>query len=158
VVEVATAVASAIGGDRVALRISPYGANGGMREYPEIDETYLALAQALAPLGLAYLHVADHFGASNGGPGVNPKLEALKAKLREAWGTRVFLVGGSFDKDAAARAVEEGKVDLVGFGKAFLSNPDLVRRFRDGLALNAPDPSTFFTPGAKGYTDYPTAP
>ncbi|HYQ45191.1 MAG TPA: alkene reductase [Polyangiaceae bacterium] len=157
-VEVATEVAAAIGGDRLALRISPYGKNGGMSEYPEIDETYLALAKALAPLGLAYLHVADHFGLSFGGPGAHPKLEALKVQLREAWRPRAFLVGGSFDKDSAIRALAEGKVDLVGFGRAFLANPDLVRRFRDDLSLNAPDPSTFFTPGAKGYTDYPLAP
>ena len=156
--ELATETAAAIGADRVALRISPYGKNGGMSEYPELDETYLGLAKALAPLGLAYLHVADHFGVSFGGPGSHPKLEALKANLREAWGPRAFLVGGSFDKASATRALSEGKVDLVGFGRAFLANPDLVRRFRDDLSLNAPDPSTFFTPGAKGYTDYPHAP
>ncbi|MGC4094554.1 MAG: alkene reductase [Polyangiaceae bacterium] len=158
VIEVATDVAAAIGADRVALRISPYGKNGGMSEYPEVDETYLSVAKALARLGVVYLHVADHFGTSNGGPGAHPKLEALKAKLREVWAPRAFLVGGSFDKDLAARALTEGKVDLVGFGRAFLANPNLVRRFRDGLALNAADPSTFFTPGAKGYTDYPVAP
>ncbi|HET9929227.1 MAG TPA: alkene reductase [Polyangiaceae bacterium] len=157
VVEVAQAVAAAIGGDRLALRISPYGKNGGMSEYPEIDETYLALAKALAPLGLAYLHVADHFATSNGGPGAHPGLEALKSKLREALPGSAFLVGGSLDKDAAERAVKEGKLDLVGFGRAFLANPDLVRRFREGLELNAADPSTFFTPGVKGYTDYATA-
>jgi len=157
-VEVATQTAAAIGADRLALRISPYGKNGGMSEYPEVDDTYLAVATALAPLGLAYLHVADHFGVSNGGPGANPKLEALKAKLREVWRPRAFLVGGSFQKDSAARALAEGTVDLVGFGRAFLANPDLVHRFRHDMALNAPDPSTFFTPGPKGYTDYPAAP
>lgn len=157
-IEVATEVAAAIGADRVALRISPYGKNGGMRDYPEVDETYLALARALAPLGLAYLHVADHFGVSNGGPGAHPELEALKAKLREAWRPRAFLVGGSFDKASAARALADGRVDLVGFGRAFLANPDLVRRFLHDLTLNAADPTTFFTPGEKGYIDYPAAP
>ena len=53
--------------------------------------------------------------------------------------------------------MKEGKADLVGFGRAFLANPDLVRRFQNGLVLNAADPSTFFTPGVKGYIDYSTA-
>ncbi|NUP13226.1 MAG: alkene reductase [Polyangiaceae bacterium] len=156
-VEVTRATAAAIGADRVGLRISPYGKANGTSEYPETDETYMALAKALAPLGLAYLHVADHFGATNGGPGAYPKLEALKAKLRDIWGEGPFLIGGSFEKDSAVRAVKEGTTDLVGFGKAFIANPDLVRRFREGLELSAPDATTFFTPGAKGYTDYPSA-
>lgn len=158
VLEVASEVAAAIGGDRLALRISPYGKNGGMSEYAEIDETYLLLAKELAPLGLAYLHVADHFAVSNGGPGAHPGLEALKLKLREAWRPRAFLVGGSLDKASAERALAEGRVDLVGFGRAFLANPDLVRRFLHDLELNTADPSTFFTPGEKGYIDYPHAP
>ena len=53
--------------------------------------------------------------------------------------------------------MKDGVADLTGFGKAFLANPDLVRRFEKKLPLNAPDPSTFFTPGPKGYIDYPTA-
>ncbi len=158
VVEVASAVAAAIGGDRVALRVSPYGKNGGMSEYPEIDETYLALTKALAPFGIAYLHVADHFGTTNGGPGSHPKLEALKSALKSALPAgSAFLIGGSFDRESAERTVKEGKADLVGFGRAFLANPDLVRRFQNGLVLNAADPSTFFTPGVKGYIDYSTA-
>lgn len=152
VVEVAHAVAEVIGGDRLAVRISPYAEINGHVRYPDIDETYLALVRGLAPIGLAYLHVADQFGTDR-----HPGLEALKPKLREAALPSAFLVGGSFDKATAEQAVRDGRVDLVGFGKAFVANPDLVRRFRDDLPLNTPDPSTFFTPGAKGYIDYPTA-
>ncbi|WXB11843.1 alkene reductase [Pendulispora albinea] len=155
VVEVAEAVAEAIDSDRVGIRISPYAEINRMQEYPEIDETYLALSKRLVSLRLVYLHVADQFGVSSGGPGRHAGLDALKPKLREAWGTRTFFIGGNFNKESAARAVKEGLVDLVGFGKAFLANPDLVRRFREGLPLNAPDETTFFTPGPKGYTDYP---
>ena len=53
--------------------------------------------------------------------------------------------------------MNEGLVDLIGLGRAFLANPDLVARFEKGQALNAPDMGTFFAPGAKGYTDYPLA-
>lgn len=148
-IEVTRAVAAAIGADRVGMRISPHGLGSGMVAYPEIDETYVSLARALAPLGLAYLHVADQAGP-------NAKLDALKRGLREVW-PGVLLVGGSFTRDSAERAVKDGVADLTGHGKAFLANPDLVRRFRENLPLNAPDPSTFFSPGPKGYVDYPTA-
>jgi N-ethylmaleimide reductase len=150
-IEVTRAVVAAIGADKVAIRLSPHGLASGMVDYPEVDETYLALAKALAPLGLAYVHIADHAG-----PKGNPKLDALKASLRKVW-PGVLLVGGSFEHASAERAVSEGVADLAGFGKAYLANPDLAHRFQKGLPLNAPDPSTFFTPGPKGYIDYPTA-
>jgi 2,4-dienoyl-CoA reductase-like NADH-dependent reductase (Old Yellow Enzyme family) len=52
--------------------------------------------------------------------------------------------------------IEAGEADAVGFGVPFLANPDLPERFRQGAPLNQPDPTTFYAPGAKGYTDYPT--
>jgi N-ethylmaleimide reductase len=54
-------------------------------------------------------------------------------------------------------ALSEGRADLVAFGRPFLANPDLVTRLEKALPLNAPDFGTFYTPGPKGYTDYPTA-
>ena len=54
-------------------------------------------------------------------------------------------------------ALREGKGDLFAFARPFLANPDLVQRLENNRPLNAPDPSTFYTPGPKGYTDYPTA-
>ena len=53
--------------------------------------------------------------------------------------------------------LQEGRADLVAFGRPFLANPDLVARLQRGLPLNAPDLATFYTPGPKGYTDYPAA-
>jgi N-ethylmaleimide reductase len=103
--------------------------------------TYLALAQAIAPLPLAYLHVMrTGIGA--------------EAALREVFpGT--LLVGGGFLKDEANLTLAEGRADAIVFGSAYLANPDLVQRFERDAPLNAPDPSTFYTPGPKGYTDYP---
>ena len=57
----------------------------------------------------------------------------------------------------AEQAINDGRGDLVAFGRAWLANPDLVERLTAGIPLNAPDASTFYTPGAKGYTDYPRA-
>ncbi len=151
VVEVAKAAAAAIGADKVGIRLSPYGVASGMAAYPEVEEEYLLLVKELAALGLVYIHVADH--KAQGAPEVPP---AFKQALRKAWNGS-FIIGGSFDQASAQKAVEDGLVDLAGIGRAFLANPDLVERFKKGLPLNQPDYTTLFTPGAKGYTDYPLA-
>jgi N-ethylmaleimide reductase len=150
-VEVAKAVAGAIGGEKVGMRLSPYGANAGMKPYPEVDETYAALVRALVPTGIQYLHLVDH--SAMGAPAVP---EALKHSLRRAW-PRTYIVSGGFDRAKAEGALREGKGDLVAFGRPFISNPDLVARLEKGLPLAAPDFATFYTPGPKGYTDYPAA-
>ena len=67
-----------------------------------------------------------------------------------------FILAGGLDKAGAHQALSEGRADLVAMGKAFLANPDLVQRMRQDAPLNAPAADTFHTPGAKGYTDYPT--
>ena len=116
-----------------------------------MEETYFKLLPLLADAGLVYLHIVDH--AAMGAPVVPT---AFKQALRKAW-PRTFFIGGSFDQASGQQAVNEGLVDLIGLGRAFLANPDLVQRFQKGQALNAPDMGTFFAPGAKGYTDYPLA-
>lgn len=151
VVEVAKAVAEAIGGDKVGIRLSPYGTASGMAAYAEVDETYLALASALNDAGLVYLHLVDH--AALGNPAIP---DAFRADLRRAW-PRSFITGGSFDLASAQAALAAGMTDLVGMGRAFIANPDLVARLKDGIALAAPDFGTFYTPGEKGYTDYKAA-
>jgi N-ethylmaleimide reductase len=104
--------------------------------------TYVALAKAITPLGLAYLHVMR--------AGIGAEIV-----LREAYpGT--LLVGGGFRKEEANKAIEEGLADAIVFGSTYLANPDLITRFQREAPLNAPDASTFYSPGAKGYTDYPT--
>lgn len=151
VVEVAQAVAAAIGGERTGMRISPYGMAGGMAPYSELDETYLALAKAMDAAGLVYLHVANHAGMGN------PPIPAeFCAALREAW-PRTLIIGGSFDLASAVAAVASGQADLVGFGRTFIANPDLVARLAKGIALATPNGDTFYTPGPAGYTDYSSA-
>jgi N-ethylmaleimide reductase len=147
--EVARAVAVTIGAGRVGIRLSPFGAFNATGTYPEQGEQYLALARELSSLGLVYLHVLDH--SAMGAPAVPAE---YKAKLRSAW-KGVFILAGGFDRNAAEKALAENRADLIAFGKPFLANPDLVERLRKGASLNAPDFPTFYTPGAKGYTDYP---
>ena len=151
VLEVAKAVAAAIGGERVGIRLSPYGVNAGMKPYPEIDETYTALVPRLAATGIQYVHLVDH--SAMGAPEVP---EQLKRALRAAW-PRTFILAGGFDRASAEAALRQGHADLVAFGRPFLANPDLIARLQRNLALNPPDFATFYTPGPKGYTDYPAA-
>jgi N-ethylmaleimide reductase len=151
VLAVAAAVAAAIGGERVGIRLSPYGVNAGMKAYPEIDETYTTLVPRLAATGLQYVHLVDH--SAMGAPAVP---DGLKRALRALW-PRTFILAGGFDRASAEAALREGHADLVAFGRPFLANPDLVTRLHQGLPLNAVDFATCYTPGPKGYTDYPVA-
>jgi len=105
-------------------------------------ETYTALVKALSPMGLAYLHVLR-----------SPPLPNVFELLRPLF-KGPFLAGGGFDRESGNAALAEGAADFVVFGKLFVSNPDLPARFANGASLNAFEVSTFYTPGAKGYTDY----
>jgi N-ethylmaleimide reductase len=151
VVETARATAAAIGGERVGIRLSPHGVASDMKPYPEIEETYLALVNALAAAGLAYVHVVDH--SAMGAPAVP---ETLKLAMRQAW-PRTFILAGGFDLAGAQAVLAGNRGDLVAIGRPFISNPDLVSRLEQGGELAAPDFATFYTPGPQGYTDYPVA-
>ena len=148
--EVVRATVAAVGAHRVGIRLSPYGVFNGTGAFEGVDAQYLALVTELSALGLLYVHVLDH--SAMGAPAVPA---SLKASLRAAF-KGSFILAGGFDRDSAEAALVAGKADLIGFGRPFLANPDLVARMQAGAALNAPDMGSFYTPGEKGYTDYPT--
>lgn len=149
VIEVTQAVADAIGADRVGIRISPeHNVQGAVEvDAADVQETYAHLVDALAPLKLAYLSVLHRDPASE-----------LVRDLRTRFGG-TFLLNSGFGvittREEAMSIVADGHADAVVVGRPAIANPDLVRRWRDGLPTNEPDPSTFYTDGAKGYTDYP---
>lgn len=148
-VEVAKRCAAKIGADRVGMRISPYGAFNAMVADPAMDDLFESLAKELSGLNLLYIHVVDH--SSMGAPEVSAN---IKAKIRKAFkGT--YILSGGYDRARAEADLQQKLGDLVAFGRPFLSNPNLVNKLREGRELTAPDFSTFYTPGAKGYTDYP---
>ena len=149
VVEVVTAVAAAIGAERVGLRISPAH---NVQDAWETDgqnllATYGSLVDAIKPLGLAYLSILH-----------NDPAGALVKKLRQRFGGTVILNTGFAvvtTRQEAAELMEQGLCDAVAVGRPAIANPDLVRRWSEGYPVNEPDPSTFYTDGAEGYTDYP---
>ena len=148
-VEILTAVAAAIGADRTALRISPeHNIQGAVETDPaDVAATYTALADGLAPLGLAFVDIlhADPAGE-------------LVQKIRHAAAVPTVLntgFGSPTTRESAAGILEDGLADAVAIGRAALANPDLAARWAAGAEENAPDPSTFYAPDARGYTDYP---
>jgi N-ethylmaleimide reductase len=148
VIEVAQAVTAAIGPERVGIRISPGHQVQGMNETDSADlaATYGTLVDALAPLGMAYLHVL-----------ADPTAELVQ-DLRKRFGGPLIAndgFGTVTTREDAQRIVEGGLADLVAVGRNYIANPDLVRRWQTGAELNTPDADTFYSGGPRGYIDYP---
>lgn len=144
-IEVIQAVNSVWGSDRVGVRLSPLNSYNDM-----IDSDPVALAtwlgKRLDGCGLAYLHLmrGDFLGQQQG-----DVLTPVRAVYKG-----VLIANMGYTAEEAEAAIAAGQCDAVAFGASFLANPDLPERFRRGAPLNQPDPDTFYTPGAKGYTDY----
>ena len=146
-IEVLEAVSTVFGSKRVGVRISTLNSYNNMIDSDPIGlSTWLA--QRLNALDLAYLHVmrGDFFGQQQGD---------LLTPIRAAY-KGVLIANMGYTAAEATQAIAEGKVDAVAFGSSFLANPDLPARIKAGAPLNQPNPSTFYTPGPEGYTDYPT--
>ena len=152
VLEVVDAAIAAIGKDKVGIRLSPFGVFNDMPDYPAMASDYTYLAQQLNARGLVYVHLVDH--SPMGAPEVP---QSIKETIRREFKGCLILSGG-YDAERAESDLATQKCDLIAVGRPFLANPDLVARWKTHAAVNAPDFSTFYTPGVKGYTDYPTLP
>ena len=144
--EVIAAVSRVWGSDRVGLRLSPLNSYNSMIDSDPIGlSTWLA--QRLNDFDLAYLHLMR-------GDFLQQQRGDVMTPVRENY--RGVLIGNmGYTPDEASAAIAQGKVDGVAFGTAFLANPDLPVRIAAGAPLNAPQPASFYTPGAAGYTAYP---
>lgn len=148
--EVADSVAEAIGADKTAIRLSPYGVASDMPHYPEIHDTYVYLSEELNKLEIACIHLVDH--SAMGAPAVPAE---MKQAIRNNFKNTIILSGG-YDKERAEADIESGLGDLVAFGRPFINNPDLVDRFRNDNPLSQDlKMDLFYTADEKGYTDYP---
>ena len=148
--EVMSAVVGAIGGGRTGLRLSPVTPSNDAGPDSAPQSLFEYSVRALAPAKLAYLHLVE--GQTGGARDFAPfDYAALRALFNGAW-----MVNNGYTGAMAQAVVASGAADLVAFGKAFIANPDLGRRLREGAALNVPDNGTFYGGGAEGYTDYPT--
>ncbi len=150
VIKAVEATIAAVGKERVGIRLSPFGVFNDMPLYDAMQGDYVYLAEQLQRVGLAYIHLVDH--SAMGAPTVPP---SMKETFRRVF-TNTLILSGGYDAERAEADLAGGKGDLIALGRPFLANPDLVTRWKGKHQLNAPDMSTFYTPGPKGYTDYVT--
>jgi N-ethylmaleimide reductase len=147
--EVTAVCAAAIGADRLGVRLSPVSTAGDSHDsHPQ--DLFDYVVSALDPMGLAYLHIVE--GETGGARDSIPfDYGALRDRFYGVW-----MVNNGYDRQMAIDAVTSGWADLVSFGRAFISNPDLVERLRQNAPLNPlMDQETFYGGNAHGYTDYP---
>lgn len=153
--EVTETLVSAVGSGRVGVRLSPFGVANGSGEDDPIP-LYRAAITALAPMGLAYLHLIEPRVAGGArSDALRADVPAASELFRRFW-PGVLVAAGGYDAAGAARAVADGNADAVAFGRAFISTPDLVERLRVGAPFNPWHRPTFYGGNAAGYTDYPT--
>ena len=144
--EVTAAVCEVWGSDRVGVRISPVNSYNSMIDSDPVGLTTW-LATKLNDFNLAYLHMmrSDFF---------QQQKDDVMTPARAAY-KGVIIGNMGYKADEATQAIAEGKLDAVAFGTSFLANPDLPARIAAKAALNSARPSTFYSPGPEGYTDYP---
>lgn len=149
--EVVDAAVSVMGKERVGIKLAPHTRGDGIFDANPV-ETFGTAAEQLGKRGIAYVTLVE-------GPGERHKpddeVPALMPVFRKAFGG-ALIVNGGYGRDTAEEVISSGKADLVSFAIPFISNPDLVERFRLGASLQPGDEATFHSGGAKGYIDYPT--
>ncbi len=138
---------------RVGVRFNPsmHQAQG-----MEVDEltipTFEYIITRLNHYGLAYIHLTEPFTPVQNVPHAVTEVARHFRPLYNG----TLIINKGFTQQTGNRVIEENEADLVAYGVPFLSNPDLVERFRKNAPLNVPDNQTFYTPGKKGYIDYPS--
>jgi len=136
------AIAADQGSAFVAVKLSP-----GWTFHNVFDDdapaTYSYVTKELSKRHIAYLQVGNY--------GMDWDVYATLRPLFDG----PFMTVASFTRKSAAEMIAAGGTDLVGFGQAFIANPDLAERFRNGWEINRPDIATYYSQGAEGYTDYP---
>lgn len=148
-IEVMTAVAQAIGAGRTALRLSPVTPSNDIGQDSDPQALFNHVAERLQPLGLAFLEVVE--GATGGARELlGFDFTQMRQRFAGPW-----VVNNGYDRAMALEAVASGHADAVAFGRAFISNPDLVERLRQDAPLAKAHSATFYGGGAEGYTDYP---
>jgi N-ethylmaleimide reductase len=147
--EIARRMAQKIGKEKVGIRLSPFGVFNDMASDEKMNDTFEYLAEKLNDLGITYIHLVDH--SSMGAPVVGDEIK----KIVRLNFKKTLILSGGYDVERAQKDLTNRDADLIAFGRPFISNPRLVTKLKENLPLTPMDPTTLYTPGAKGYTDYP---
>jgi N-ethylmaleimide reductase len=149
-IEAAQVLISVAGADRTGVRLSPNDDPQGCGD-SDSESLFTKAAEALNGLGIAFLEMR----ASRPESTFHAATRQLVPAIRRAFkGT--LILNSDYLLDDASQALRVGEADAIAFGRTFLANPDLPARFAKRASLNPPNPTTFYTPGPAGYTDYPT--
>uniref|UniRef100_A0A6N2ME68 NADH:flavin oxidoreductase/NADH oxidase N-terminal domain-containing protein n=1 Tax=Salix viminalis TaxID=40686 RepID=A0A6N2ME68_SALVM len=149
--EIVEPIVNEIGSDKVGIRLSPHV---NYKESGDSDPEALGLymVKSLNKYSIAYCHMVEprmKIGAEN------TKFSESLLPMRKAF-NNTFMVAGGYDREDGNKVIEENRADLVAYGRLFLANPDLPRRFELDAHLNDYDRETFYTHDpVVGYTDYP---
>lgn len=141
--EVTDAAASVFGAELVGVHLAPRCDAHDMGDSDRLG-TFSYVARELREKGVAFICAREHQGPDSIGP-----------HLKKIFGGP-YIANQGFTKESAEAALAAGTADAVAWGQLYIANPDLVARFAKNAELNTPDPSTFYTPGPHGYTDYPS--
>ncbi len=143
--EVADAAISVWGASRVGMHLAPRSDAHDISDSQPL-ETFGYVAEQLGKKKIAFLCTRAHLAEDH-----------LGHYLKKKFGG-VYIANEGISQETAEKLILEKEADAVAFGRLFIANPDLPKRFEMGADLNSPDPQTFYAPGAKGYTDYPFLP
>ena len=161
--EVVEAAVREFGPGRVGVRLSPFGQFNSMLADPLVEETLLYVCKQLGRRGVAYMHLVYQLMPAGNMETLEFKehyiSRALLAQVRAAFSGAIIWCGGFSNRESAQAALDTGLVDLIAFGRPYISNPDLAERLKHGWPLAEADPSTYYTRrGEVGYTDFPAYP
>jgi N-ethylmaleimide reductase len=150
--EVTEALIGVAGADRTAVRLSPNGDSQGVDDSNQ-NALFPAAAAMLGQLGIAFLELREPGPDGSFGKSERPPVAPLIRKAYQG----VLVLNSDYDLARGQAALAAGAADAITFGRKFLANPDLPRRFAKGLPLNTDDQKTWYSQGPEGYIDYPTA-
>jgi 2,4-dienoyl-CoA reductase-like NADH-dependent reductase (Old Yellow Enzyme family) len=140
--EVTDACIDVWGAHRVGMHLAPRGDSHTMGD-SDAAATFGYVARELGKRKIAFIAARESVGDNRLGP-----------QLKAAFGGP-YIANEKFTKESAQKVLDAGEADAVAWGKLFIANPDLPRRFELDAPLNEPNPSTFYAEGETGYTDYP---
>ncbi len=149
--EVVKAVIQEIGAGKTGFRLSPLGQFNDMGDRNPLA-LFSTVIDTLNTYNLAYLHLVEQF------PGMETSEDEkeILAKLKAKWESNIIANGGFEGREDGENYIANNQADAIAYGRLYIANPDLAKRFEVGAKLNEPNPDTFYGGDEKGYTDYPT--
>jgi N-ethylmaleimide reductase len=147
--EVTEEVIRRVGANKTGLRLSPSGIKLDLMDSDPVG-TFSYIVEKLNDYNLVYLHILEPLVDVSHLPRY---LQEVTPHFRSVYkGT--LMTNGGFDAKSGQETIENNLADLIAYGKPYISNPDLVEKFRSGKPLNQWDNNTFYTQGKEGYLDY----